>query len=112
MFNALTDCETAALEDTKQTTGRMYKVLKDKLIKPLCQDIETNLRLQIHSHLQMTKISPFQQAVVEDQMLHSQFPIRYVDHYISVKSKQHRKTSCGILSVEIQIIVIGFYCMN
>lgn len=87
MFNALTDCELATLEDQEHVPERMYTILKEKLVKPLCQDIETNLRLQTHSHLQMSTISPFQQPVVEDQILHSEFPIRYVDNYISIKSK-------------------------
>lgn len=93
MFNALTDCETAALEDGEYMPERMYKTLKEKLLKPLCQDIETNLRLQTHSHLQMTTISPFQQPVIEDQILHSKFPIRYVDNYISIKSNHRHEQS-------------------
>lgn len=87
MFCALTDCETAAVDDSELTSERMYKLLKEKLVEPLCQDIETNLRLQTHSHLQMTTISPFQEAIVEDQIMHSDFPIRYIDRYISIKSK-------------------------
>lgn len=87
MFNALTDCETATLGNTTQISSRMYKILQDKLIQPLCQDIETNLRLQTHSHLQMTTISPFQEPVLEDLSLHSDYPIRFIDEYISVKSK-------------------------
>lgn len=95
MFNALTDCETAASVDTKQVSSRMYKILQDKLLQPLCQDIETNLRLQTHSHLQMTSVTPFNEPVFEDQILHSDYPIRFINEYISIKSKYNILSSAS-----------------
>lgn len=87
MFQALTDCEMASSNNLENISSRMYKILNDKLVLPFCQEIETSLRLQTHSHLQMTTVTPFQQPVFEDFILHSVYPIRFIDQYISIKSK-------------------------
>lgn len=89
MFHALTDCEkaTATAENLESISSRMYKILNDKLVLPFCQEIETSLRLQTHSHLQMTTVTPFQQPIFEDFILHSVHPVKFIDEYISVRSK-------------------------
>lgn len=87
MFTALTDCESNSFAiDGNKISQKMLQILNNKLTQPLCQSIENNLRLQTHSHLQMTTASPFDELYFENQLLQSrnQHPYRFVDEYISI----------------------------
>lgn len=89
MFAALTDCESNTFAvDGNKVSLKINKILNMNFMKLLCQSIETNLRLQTHSHLQMTTTSPFEEVFFENQVLQSknQHSYIFVNEYISLSS--------------------------
>ena len=57
------------------------------LLDPLCREIETDLRLQIHLHLQLDDRNPFKIGLKDLSQLLKLRPIRLFDRYINVKSE-------------------------
>lgn len=87
MFNALTDCESNEFAtDGHKISSKIIDIFGGNFTQPLCQSIETNLRLLTHSHLQMTTVSPFQETFFENQLLQkkNQHSFKFVDEYISL----------------------------
>ncbi|XP_067134049.1 WASH complex subunit 4 isoform X3 [Centruroides vittatus] len=64
----------------------IYNYLKEHLIDPLCRDIETDLRLHSHSHLQLDDRNPFNVGLKNLSHLLTIKPIRFFDRYINVKA--------------------------
>lgn len=64
----------------------IYNYLKENLIDPLCRDIETDLRLHSHSHLQLDDRNPFNVGLKHLSQLLTIKPIRFFDRYINIKA--------------------------
>ncbi|XP_065340377.1 WASH complex subunit 4 [Cloeon dipterum] len=88
LFAAFQDCSTA-MENVKhlgspstlqsQFKNEMFAVLKLKLLDPLCQEIETDLRLRVHSHLQVPDGSRS-----NFQCMLQAMPLRFFDDLLSI----------------------------
>ncbi|XP_041350230.1 WASH complex subunit 4-like isoform X3 [Gigantopelta aegis] len=65
----------------KEITGQ----LNEYLIDPLCRAIETDLRLQIHLHLQLDDRNPFKVGLKDLSHLLKIRPIRFFDRDINIK---------------------------
>ncbi len=70
LFSALQDSVSplqklsAGREDDALTSafeGEIGGMLRDIILDPLCKDIEMDLRLHAHSHLQLDERNPFRQ---------------------------------------------------
>ncbi|XP_063238126.1 WASH complex subunit 4 isoform X2 [Bacillus rossius redtenbacheri] len=57
------------------------------ILKPLCQEIETNLRLHVHSHLQVNERNPFQTEISDPSALLRLQSLKYLDKRISVEAR-------------------------
>ena len=55
-------------------------------MKPLCTEIETDLRFHIHSHLEVQERNPVQNGVRDLSALVSVRPIRFFDKIIDIKT--------------------------
>lgn len=94
MFGALRDCapqlnlakhESGDVVTEKFKTDIMEMVEED-LLMPLCKDIETDLRLSIHRHLQLDDRNPFKVGLRDlATFLHIR-PIRFFNHFIDIKT--------------------------
>ncbi|XP_021927247.1 WASH complex subunit 4 isoform X2 [Zootermopsis nevadensis] len=94
MFCALRDC-ILAMERTKHNSSP--QVLKDsfdreicgylseQVLQPLCHDIETNLRLHVHSHLQLDDRNPFRVGVMDFTPFLRLKPLRFFNRYIDIR---------------------------
>ncbi|XP_071139375.1 WASH complex subunit 4-like isoform X2 [Mytilus edulis] len=93
MFGALRDCvpPMAAVKHITPTElmerfdKEVYGNLKEYLLDPLCREIETDLRLQIHAHLQLDDRNPFKVGMKDMSQLLKVRPIRFFDRYINIK---------------------------
>ncbi|KAG0442674.1 hypothetical protein HPB47_015638 [Ixodes persulcatus] len=64
----------------------MYSQFKEHILDKLCKDIETDLRLQTHSHLQLDDRNPFRVGLRDySQILHIR-PIKLFDLTINVRA--------------------------
>ncbi|XP_069101114.1 WASH complex subunit 4-like isoform X2 [Argopecten irradians] len=63
----------------------IYTNMQEHLLDPLCRAIETDLRLHIHSHLQLDDRNPFKVGFKDLSNLLKVHPIRLFDRYISIK---------------------------
>ncbi|XP_052679123.1 WASH complex subunit 4-like isoform X3 [Crassostrea angulata] len=95
MFGALRDCvpRMAAVrhmatpkELTDAYDREIYGYFKENLLSPLCQAIETDLRLQIHTHLQLDDRNPFKVGMRDLSHLLRVRPIRLFDRLINIKA--------------------------
>ncbi|XP_069694005.1 WASH complex subunit 4 isoform X2 [Periplaneta americana] len=94
MFCALRDC-VLAMERTKHNSSpqilkdsfdkEICGYLSDQILQPLCHDIETNLRLHVHSHLQLDDRNPFRVGVMDFTPLLRLKPLRFLDRYIDIR---------------------------
>lgn len=64
----------------------IYDYFKENLLSPLCQAIETDLRLQIHTHLQLDDRNPFKVGMRDLSHLLRVRPIRLFDRLINIKA--------------------------
>uniref|UniRef100_K1RD46 B box-type domain-containing protein n=1 Tax=Magallana gigas TaxID=29159 RepID=K1RD46_MAGGI len=64
----------------------IYGYFKENLLSPLCQAIETDLRLQIHTHLQLDDRNPFKVGMRDLSHLLRVRPIRLFDRLINIKA--------------------------
>jgi len=60
-------------------------MLCQHLVGPLCQAIETDLRLAIHLHLQLDDRNPFKVGLKDLSHLLKLRPVRLFDRYINIK---------------------------
>jgi WASH complex subunit 7 len=58
------------------------------ILKPLCRDIETDLRLHIHIHLRLDERNPFKTGQKDLGAFIKCRPIRFLDTYIDIKGWQ------------------------
>ncbi|XP_061187838.1 WASH complex subunit 4-like isoform X2 [Saccostrea echinata] len=95
MFGALRDCvpRMAAVRHMASPRELMnaydrevYEYFKEHLLDPLCQSIETDLRLQIHTHLQLDDRNPFKVGLKDLSHLLKVRPIRLFDRLINIKA--------------------------
>ena len=63
------------------------------LLVPLCRDIETDLRLHIHMHLQLDDRNPFKVPLRDLSAFLKLRPIRFFDSFINIKGQCHCETS-------------------
>lgn len=77
---ALTDCAKVSSDKIEASTS-FY--LKNNLLNPLNQMIETNLRFQTHLHLQLPSNDPFKS--LPPLAFSKLLPARLSDNYISIK---------------------------
>jgi WASH complex subunit 7 len=94
MFCALQDC-AVVMERTKHNASP--QVLKDafdkeicgylneQVLQPLCRDIETNLRLHVHSHLQLDDRNPFRVGIMDFTPFLRLKPLRFFNRYIDIR---------------------------
>ncbi|CAG2065030.1 unnamed protein product [Timema podura] len=61
------------------------KFLLYMVLKPLCQEVETNLRLHVHSHLQLDDRNPFRGAIYDCSPFLTLKPLRFFNNYINIK---------------------------
>ena len=58
------------------------------VLEPLCREIETDLRLHIHMHLQLEDRNPFKVGLTDLSVFLRLRPIRFFDRYINVKGER------------------------
>jgi hypothetical protein len=56
-----------------------------QILQPLCHEIETDLRLLVHSHLQLDERNPLRGEINNCAPLLQTQPLRFFDQYIYVK---------------------------
>lgn len=90
-FDVLEDC-AVMLHDVEKHFGveksdkfliHIKKLVDDNLLKSSSQEIETNLRLHIHSHLQLDVVNPFTDEMIKKSLLFVD-NFRLLQVYISV----------------------------
>ncbi|XP_052261533.1 WASH complex subunit 4-like isoform X2 [Dreissena polymorpha] len=95
MVGALRDCVPPMmyvrhLQSSQQMLDSLddevYKHVKEQLLAPLCQAIETDLRLHIHLHLQLDDRNPFKVGLKDLSQLLKLRPVRLFDRYVNVKA--------------------------
>ncbi len=93
-FNALSDsftfinkCKDEEQRQSllKQFEKETYEQLKTEFLDRICTEFETELRLQIHSDLQLDDQSPFKRRLHDFSALLASDPIRFGDKFISIK---------------------------
>ncbi|XP_078001541.1 WASH complex subunit 4-like [Glandiceps talaboti] len=95
MFGALADC-VPAMTQVKHLPSpdvlmqaynkEIWSTLKDHLLDPLCRDVETDLRLSIHTHLQLDDRNPFKVGMKDLCQFIQLKPIRFFDKVIDLKA--------------------------
>ncbi|UYV81128.1 KIAA1033 [Cordylochernes scorpioides] len=64
----------------------LYGYFKEKVLEPLCRDVETDLRLHSHLHLQLDDRNPFKVGLKNLAALLELQPLRFFDRFVSVKT--------------------------
>ncbi|XP_015922482.2 WASH complex subunit 4 [Parasteatoda tepidariorum] len=64
----------------------IYLTIKKHLLDPLCSDVETELRLHCHYHLQLDDRNPFKVGRKEFNYLFRLSSLHLFNHFVSVKS--------------------------
>lgn len=95
ILSALRDC-TFPLSSAKhvETVGQLKNAFtdeiknyfKEKVLLPLCRDLETDLRLQAHSHLQLDDRNPFKVPLHDVSAFLKVPPIHFLNSYIDIKA--------------------------
>ncbi|XP_054727038.1 WASH complex subunit 4 [Anastrepha obliqua] len=62
-----------------------YDNLRSEIVSKLCAHIETFLRLEVHSNLQLEKMSPFEQGIDDYRDLINACPIQLNGNYVILK---------------------------
>ncbi|XP_059091068.1 WASH complex subunit 4-like [Tigriopus californicus] len=96
MFWILRDCcqpltQVVHLADSKALQSsfeaEIMTIFENTILKPLCKDLETDLRLQVHSHLKLEDRNPFTSSVSKDlSPLINVAPILFVGKFIDIKA--------------------------
>lgn len=64
-----------------------FENIRSEIVSNLCAQIETFLRLDVHSNLQLEKMNPFEQSINDYRDLINVVPIELNGHYIVLKGK-------------------------
>lgn len=95
MISALHDCVSPILATRHESSPQVlldalekesYSILRKNLLDPLCSDIETELRLHCHYHLQLDDRNPFKVGLKDFTHFLCVPPIRLFNHLINIKS--------------------------
>lgn len=62
-----------------------YDNLRSEIVSKLCAQIETFLRLEVHSNLQLEKMSPFEHGIDDYRDLINACPIKLNGNYVILK---------------------------
>jgi WASH complex subunit 7 len=71
----------------EQFKAEIERALLEQIIDPLCRDIETDLRLHIHSHLKVADRDPFKQGVRDLARFVKIKPIRFFSKSIDIRAR-------------------------
>lgn len=102
MFGALRDCVAPMLQTRHLSSPQdllesfdheISTTFQEHLLEPLCRDIETDLRLHIHMHLQLDDRNPFKVGVRDLSNFLKLRPIRFFDRQINIKGKTSKIVS-------------------
>ena len=92
MLYALKDCVVTMQRDANGSGAlesafekEVTSALEKHILRPLCHDIETSLRLSVHSHLQLDERNPFTTFLPDFAPLVKVRPMRFFDKYIDLK---------------------------
>nr|CAD7441834.1 unnamed protein product [Timema bartmani] len=95
MFSALHDC-LLAIDRSKHSLStdvlkecfknEIFIYFEKQVLKPVCQEVETNLRLHVHSHLQLDDRNPFRGAIFDCSPFLTLKPLRFFNNYINIKA--------------------------
>ncbi|XP_022808632.1 WASH complex subunit 4-like [Stylophora pistillata] len=94
MISALGDCvpvlQRVKHEPTPQVMLEVFEkeigdTLHENLLQPLCRDIETDLRLHIHQHLQLDDRNPFKVGMRDLSQFLKMRPVRFFHQFINIK---------------------------
>ena len=64
----------------------IWMYVKNKILNPLCYDLETDLRLHVHSHLKLDERNPFKSGLQNLSQFLQVPPIPFGDQYINIKA--------------------------
>ena len=69
-----------------QFEDEIWTYTKENILNPLCHDLETDLRLHVHSHLKLEERNPFKAGLQDlSNFLHVE-PILFANKYINIKA--------------------------
>ncbi|KAK3730652.1 hypothetical protein QZH41_008272, partial [Actinostola sp. cb2023] len=95
MLNALGDCIPIIVQVKHESSPQVMMdsfekeigdALTEHFLQPLCRDIETDLRLHIHQHLQLDDRNPFKVGMRDLSHFLKLRPIRLFDKFIDIKA--------------------------
>ncbi|XP_031573328.1 WASH complex subunit 4-like [Actinia tenebrosa] len=95
MLNALRDCVPILSQVRHESSPQVMldsfekeieEVLNENFLHQLCRDIETDLRLHIHQHLQLDDRNPFKVGLKDLSHFLELHPIRFFDKFIDIKA--------------------------
>ncbi|XP_019624304.1 PREDICTED: WASH complex subunit SWIP-like [Branchiostoma belcheri] len=95
MFAALRDCVAPMQHskhlDSPQTLLNIFdKEIMDSMhehmLDRLCRDVETDLRLSIHTHLQLDDRNPFRTGLMDLRQFFMIRPIRFFNNFINIRA--------------------------
>lgn len=72
-------------EYIKRFREEVFSMLDENILTPLCQAIETDLRLHIHHHLKVSERDPFKAGVKDLASLVNIKPFYFIDQVFSFK---------------------------
>ncbi|XP_018798524.1 PREDICTED: WASH complex subunit 7 homolog [Bactrocera latifrons] len=92
ILHAFNDCDKAfevldlkELKLSKCLERVTYDNLRSEIVSKLCAQIETFLRLEVHSNLQLEKMSPFEHGIDDYRDLINACPIKLNGNYVILK---------------------------
>ncbi|XP_074621303.1 WASH complex subunit 4-like isoform X2 [Acropora palmata] len=94
MISALSDCVPVIQQVKHESSAQVMldtfekeisDTLHEHLLQPLCRDIETELRLHIHQHLQLDDRNPFKVGMRDLSHFLKIKPIRFFNQFVNVK---------------------------
>ncbi|XP_065673596.1 WASH complex subunit 4 isoform X2 [Hydra vulgaris] len=94
MFGALRDCSYQLklarqnidlMAMTNNFKEEVMKEFKENFLSPLCKQVETDLRLSIHRHLQLDDRNPFKTGLRDLTQFFQMRPLRFFDEIIDLK---------------------------
>ncbi|EDO43986.1 predicted protein, partial [Nematostella vectensis] len=95
MMGALRDCVPILRQVKHEASPQVMlqsfekeidEALQEHFLRPLCRDIETELRLHIHQHLQLDDRNPFKVGMRDLSHFLKLRPIRFFDNFIDIKA--------------------------
>ena len=77
--------ELGHLKLSKNLEKSNFEKVRNEIISNLCAKIETFLRLEVHSHLQLEKMNPFEQSINDYRDLIGACPLLLGGSYVVLK---------------------------